>query len=439
MLLLQPNLELWKCRDIGISFTVPFRLRVLKYQFTFTEEIVVWEKKLTNWVDGIRNQAALPLRLELWNGKQYDFSSNNPNVTIRIPGVSSLSYLLTPSLSNLGTAYVEGKIDVKGRLNDIIDLAHGLAQRTLSSDSTFGRMLRSFKHTKKKDAEAIQYHYDVSNDFYSLWLDPNMVYSCAYFENGDEDLATAQLKKIDHILTKIRVQPGQKLLDIGCGWGALVIRAAQKFGANCVGITLSQRQFDLATERVKQAGLSDKIEIRLQDYRDVSGQFDRITSVGMFEHVGRNHLAAYFSKINSLLTDDGIVMNHGITSSDAEGRDTPYGGGEFIDKYVFPHGELPHIGMVLKTMQEGGLEAHDIENLRFHYARTCALWADNFETNTAEVRKMIDDKRYRIWRVYLAGCSYAFTNDLISLYQVVCTKAGLHQPLLPTSRRYIYS
>ena len=399
---------------------------------------MVWEKKLTNWVNNIRSHAALPLRLELWNGKQYDFSNDKPKVTINVPGVSSLGYLLTPSLSNLGTAYVEGKIDVKGKLTDVINLAHGLAERSLAPEGRLARIARIFTHSKKKDAEAISYHYDVSNEFYSEWLDPNMVYSCAYFENGDEDLATAQLKKIDHILTKIQLKPGQRLLDIGCGWGALVIRAAQKFGAHCVGITLSEKQYALARERVQKAGLADKIEIRLVDYRDMHGSFDRITSVGMFEHVGLKHLSAYFKKIHSLLSENGIAMNHGITSSDSQSRETAYGGGEFIDKYVFPHGELPHISLVLQTMQEGGLESMDIENLRFHYAKTCAMWADNLEEKADIVKKMVDDKHYRIWRIYLAGSSYAFTNDLIALYQVVCVKAGRRSPLLPLSRRYMY-
>lgn len=399
---------------------------------------MVWEKKLTNWVNNIRSHAALPLRLELWNGKQYDFSNDKPKVTINVPGVSSLGYLLTPSLSNLGTAYVEGKIDVKGKLTDVINLAHGLAERSLAPEGRLARIARIFTHSKKKDAEAISYHYDVSNEFYSEWLDPNMVYSCAYFENGDEDLATAQLKKIDHILTKIQLKPDQRLLDIGCGWGALVIRAAQKFGAHCVGITLSEKQYALARERVQKAGLADKIEIRLVDYRDMHGSFDRITSVGMFEHVGLKHLSAYFKKIHSLLSENGIAMNHGITSSDSQSRETAYGGGEFIDKYVFPHGELPHISLVLQTMQEGGLESMDIENLRFHYAKTCAMWADNLEEKADIVKKMVDDKHYRIWRIYLAGSSYAFTNDLIALYQVVCVKAGRRSPLLPLSRRYMY-
>ncbi|WP_211454968.1 class I SAM-dependent methyltransferase [Collimonas antrihumi] len=398
-----------------------------------------WEKRLENWVNEVRHRAALPLRLELWNGQRFDFGTYSaPEVTVRVPHVSALSYLLTPSLANLGEAYVEGKIEVEGKIKEIIAVGNALAANTLKADGKFSRITRTFRHNKEKDAEAIRYHYDVSNDFYKLWLDQNMVYSCAYFENGDEDLATAQIKKIDHILTKIQLQPGQTLLDIGCGWGALVLRAAQKFGAKCVGITLSENQYALAKERVAQAGLEDRVEIRLQDYRDITGSFDRITSVGMFEHVGLNNLPMYFSRIRSLLADDGIAMNHGITTTDVENGETPYGGGEFIEKYVFPHGELPHIGLVLKTMQEGGLEVFDVENLRRHYAKTCGIWADNLEARADEVRKAVDDRRFRIWRIYLAGSSYGFDRDWMSLYQVVCRKAGRSASTLPWSRDYIY-
>ncbi|MDP5008891.1 MAG: cyclopropane-fatty-acyl-phospholipid synthase family protein, partial [Glaciimonas sp.] len=304
------------------------------------------EKKLQRWVDEVRHRVTLPLRLVLWNGQYYDFSCPDngvfvPEVTIRVPQASALTYLLTPSLSNLGEAYVEGKIEVEGKLKKIISVGNALAANYLKPVGKFGRIVRTIRHNKEKDAEAIRYHYDVSNDFYKLWLDQNMVYSCAYFENGDEDLAAAQLKKIDHILTKINLQPGQTLLDIGCGWGALVLRATQKFGAKCVGVTLSENQYALAKERVAQAGLADQIEIRLQDYRDVTGNFDRITSVGMFEHVGLHNLPMYFAHIRNLLADDGIAMNHGITTTDINNGESPYGGGDFIEKYVFPHGEVP--------------------------------------------------------------------------------------------------
>jgi cyclopropane-fatty-acyl-phospholipid synthase len=399
------------------------------------------QMKLAAWSTGIRNRYNLPLRVELWNGEQVDLSSEQPRVKIRVPSPGGLRYLLSPTLGNLGEAYVEGALEIEGRAADMIQIGNSLAEWTGQPprSSRMASALRMISpHTREKDAEAIRYHYDVSNDFYSEFLDPAMVYSCAYFENGDEDLATAQTKKIDHILTKIGVQPGHTLLDIGCGWGALVLRAAQKFGARCVGVTLSQNQLELARERVAQAGLQDRIEIRLQDYRDVAGTFDRITSVGMFEHVGLQHLPEYFAQINKLLAPGGVVMNHGITTTDVEHRASPYGTGEFIGRYVFPHGELAHLSTVIRTMQEGGLEVRDVENLRRHYARTCEMWAENFESNTARIRQLADPKTFRIWHVYLAGCAYAFAHDWISLYQIVGSKAGQDPAQMPWSRRYMY-
>ncbi|WP_028231437.1 SAM-dependent methyltransferase [Paraburkholderia mimosarum] len=398
-----------------------------------------WEKKLAQWVEEVRNRADLPARLVLWSGQQYDFGHfAAPQVTLKVNSAAALPLLLEPSLDNLGEAYVKGKIDIEGKLADIINISYSLARSTVTNASKLARVRRYFTHSKSTDKRAIQYHYDVSNEFYKLWLDENMVYSCAYFENGDEDLATAQLKKIDHILTKIQLEEGQTLLDIGCGWGALVLRAAQKFGARCVGVTLSQNQFDLATARVKAAGLQDRIEIRLQDYRDIHGQFDRITSVGMFEHVGRKNLPGYFRKVHDLLADDGVAMNHGITSSDADSGETALGGGEFIDRYVFPDGELPHIGLALEAAQRGGLEAVDVESLRRHYAHTLDIWAENFEARAEEARKLVDDEKFRIWRVYLAGCAYAFEHDDVSIFQIVCRKAGRSAKTLPWSRRYMY-
>ncbi|QOT75544.1 SAM-dependent methyltransferase [Cupriavidus basilensis] len=398
------------------------------------------DKQLDHWIADLRDRANLPVRLRLWNGNEYPLGRfEHPAVTLTIREAGALPLLLTPSLDNLGEAYVQEKIDLDGTLSDIIAVAYRFsAAASAQAGGALARVAQHFAHTKAADKASIQYHYDVSNAFYRLWLDPGMVYSCAYFEHGNEDLATAQRKKIDHILTKIQLQPGQTLLDIGCGWGALVIRAAEKFGARCVGITLSQNQFDLATERVRQAGLSDRVEIRLQDYRDTAGTFDRITSVGMFEHVGKDNLPAYFGHMRELLADDGFAMNHGITSPDPDSGATPMDGSEFMDRYVFPQGELPHIGMVLNTLQRGGLEATDVELMRGHYRRTLQHWADNFEAQGDTIRAMVGEKKYRIWRVYLAGCSHAFDTDQMSIYQVVCHKAGLSSQSLPWSRRYIY-
>lgn len=395
------------------------------------------EMKLHAWSSGVSSKLKVPVRIELWNGRQIDLSSEPPRVTIRLPNPAALRYLLSPSLYSLGRAYVEGAIEVRGRAADMIDVVNTLAAN-FKPRKYINPLQRITRHTRHKDAAAIRYHYDVSNDFYGAWLDPAMVYSCAYFENGDEDLATAQIKKIDHILNKIGLQPGHTLLDIGCGWGALVIRAAQRFGVRCVGITLSENQCQLARERVTAAGLDHLVDIRLQDYRDIDGQFDRITSVGMFEHVGLQHLNDYFRRVQDLLAPGGVVMNHGITTTSAENNATPYGGGEFIEEYVFPEGELGHLSTVIKAMQVGGLEVRDVENLRRHYAHTCRLWTENFERHASAIAFMTDAKRFRIWHVYLAGCAYAFQHDWISLYQIVCGKAGESPDQIAWSRRGMY-
>ena len=401
---------------------------------------------LSPWAQRLRRHFNLPLLVRWQGGTSLKLGEfDQPRVTVDVRDTAGAAALLSPSLDKLGQAYVEGHIDVAGSVQDVMDMAHRLAEAGAQMDTT-GRWVRRIvhrladasSHSQSVDREAIHYHYDVSNAFYAEWLDPAMVYSCAYFENGDETLAQAQIQKIDHILTKLRIQPGQRLLDIGCGWGALVLRAAQRFGARCVGITLSQNQFDLATERVRAAGLQGRVEIRLQDYREVHEQFDRISSVGMFEHVGLKNLRAYFQQIHDLLTPDGWALNHGITSSDAQNGEARYGGGRFIDRYVFPNGELPHIGTVLTTMQEGGLEALDAENLRRHYARTLQCWSEAFEAKGEHLKTLVDDKTWRIWRMYLIGSQWAFEHDDIALFQVLCHRAGQSAQGLPWSRGWMY-
>ncbi|WP_028535719.1 SAM-dependent methyltransferase [Paludibacterium yongneupense] len=395
--------------------------------------------KVEQWSESVKKKANLPIRADLWGEHQIDFGHFvSPTVTLKVKDESVMPLLLAPSLGNLGHLYVEEKLDVDGPLHEIIACAYHLIDASISDDSPVMRAVRYFSHDKGEDKRSIAYHYDVSNAFYQLWLDRNMVYSCAYFEQGNEDLESAQLKKIDHILTKIQLQRGQTLLDIGCGWGALVIRAAQKFGARCVGITLSEEQYQYARDRVKAAGLEDRIEIRLQDYRDVRGRFDRITSVGMFEHVGRKNLTNYFGIIQQRLNPNGLAMNHGITSTDPEGGETSHGGGDFIDKYVFPQGELPHLSQVIQCMQQAGLETFDVENLRRHYVRTLQLWSERYEAQTERIRGMVDEKSYRIWRIYLAGCAHAFAIDQVSIYQVLCRHANTQACELPLSRDYMY-
>jgi len=400
---------------------------------------------LGQWAERLRARFDLPL-LVRWKGGsglklgQFD----TPAVTLDVRDANGAAALLSPTLDNLGRAYVEGHIDVEGTVQDVLKVAHHLADADIGAESAglvrrlVSKIASTVSHTKAQDKQDIQYHYDVSNAFYAEWLDPAMVYSCAYFERGDETLAQAQIKKIDHILTKLRVQPGHTLLDIGCGWGALVIRAAQQYGARCVGITLSQNQYDLAIERVKAAGLTGQVEIRLQDYRDVQGPFDHITSVGMFEHVGLKNLPTYFKIVHDLLTPEGWALNHGITSTDAWSHEASNGGGRFIDQYVFPNGELPHIGSVLTAMQESGLEAIDAEGLRRHYARTLRCWSEAFEAKTERIRQLIDDKRWRIWRIYLMGCQWAFEHDEVSIFQVLCRRAGQSARTLPWSRGWMY-
>ncbi len=383
-------------------------------------------------------RADLPLAIQLWSGARFELA-DRPRITIHVRDSSALSYLLTPSLENLGEGYVQGALDFEGSVAEMIAMAGAMASRSIEPSGAMGRVLQMFNHHKTLDAQSVQHHYDVSNDFYKLWLDEDMVYSCAYFPQGNETLAQAQTAKIDHVLRKIMLKPGERLLDIGCGWGALALRAARHWGAHVVGVTLSNRQYELARERVAQAGLQERIDIRLQDYRDVTETFDKVTSVGMFEHVGLKHLREYFGQIRARLKDGGLALNHGITSTDPDSGNVPWGAGNFIEKYVFPNGELPHISLALKQAQAAGLEALDVENLRRHYAKTLAHWSENYERAAPQIKPLVPELTYRVWRVYLAGCAHGFAQDWMSIYQILLCKAGsANLNPTPMSRAYMY-
>jgi len=399
---------------------------------------MIIEAQVEKAIDGLRAHG-LPLAIELWNGKRYQLSGETP-VTLRIPGAGALKYFIGADLAKLGEAYVEGHIDVDGPIREVLRAAEGLS-RFLGGDKKGRRPRLLNLHTRARDASAIHYHYDVSNEFYALFLDREMVYSCAYYKTGDEDIHTAQAQKLDHICRKLRLEPGDRFLDIGCGWGALVRWAAKHYGVDATGITLSRNQHELANERIAAEGLSERCRVLLQDYRDVPGEavYDKISSVGMFEHVGLKNLPVYFGAIHRLLKDGGIAMNHGITAIDPDSRAVGLGGGEFIGKYVFPHGELPHLSLALREMAAAGLEVMDVETLRLHYAKTLWQWSARLEANLEAARRHTEEKRVRIWRTYLAGCAHAFEKRWVTIQQVVVTKTGDPRANpLPWTREHLY-
>ncbi|TBU99189.1 SAM-dependent methyltransferase [Stutzerimonas kirkiae] len=379
----------------------------------------------------------LPLRLQLWDGQVFDLTPA-PHVTLILKDPSLLGELSRPSLDNLGAAYVEGRLDLSGPLDEVIRIGDRISQ-ALGEDRPVEH--QPWAHDRHTDAEAISYHYDLSNDFYRLWLDPDMVYSCAYFETGTEDLQQAQQAKLRHLCRKLRLKPGERLLDVGCGWGGLARFAAREFGVEVFGITLSQAQLELGRQRVIDEGLQDRVRLELLDYRDLpqDESFDKVVSVGMFEHVGHANLPLYCQRLFGAVRPGGLVLNHGITARHLDGRPVGHGAGEFIGRFVFPHGELPHLVNICADISESGLEVVDVESLRPHYARTLELWSQRLDERLDEARGLIPERALRIWRVYLAGCAYGFSRGWVNLHQILAGKPRADDSLeLPWSRADIY-
>lgn len=387
---------------------------------------------------------ALPLRLVFWDGEGFDFATP-ATVTITLHSARLLRLLLSGNFAALGDAYVAGEIDVDGPIADIMQVGITLAERVGKSSalSRLGRIaaLVPRRHSRRKDRADVGYHYDVGDDFYRLWLDENMIYSCAYFKDGNEDIDLAQRQKLDHICRKLMLRPGDRLLDLGCGWGGLLYWAAQHYGVSGVGITLSARQCAYARQWIAAGQLSGKVEILRQDYRDLADDagFDKIVSVGMYEHVGIRNLPLYFATVRRLLRPGGAFLNHGIVATDPHGRAQGPAGGEFIERYVFPGGAVPHLSRVVFEVARAGLEFADAEDLRPHYARTLSHWSRRLEARREEAIRAAGERRYRIWRVYLAGMAHAFDRSWLSVAQVLAFRpAHDGDAYRPWTRSYQY-
>lgn len=383
----------------------------------------------------------LPLHVSLWNGADAG-DAQTASIAVRLNSAAALAAFVNPSLGALARAYVEGEMDIDGRPRDILSLGAALCGEGVCRDKKGSDAWKWWRHTRLRDRKNIQYHYDVSNDFYGLWLDKQKVYSCAYFRDPGMSLETAQQAKLDLVCRKLALKPGERFLDIGCGWGGLIFWAAEHYGVNALGVTLSNNQHDHVKDEIKARGIQGRVEVRVMDYRDVPelGAFDKIASIGMVEHVGRKNLTAYFRRIAELLKPGGLLLNHGITAAALKSQGLGSGISEFVDEYVFPGGELEHISEVMLHATAGGLECLDAENLRPHYARTLWEWVGQLDSRADEARKLIGERKYRIWRIYMAGSAHAFDQGWLELWQVLAGKplAPGVQPNYPYTRDYIY-
>ncbi|MES2533619.1 MAG: class I SAM-dependent methyltransferase [Pseudomonadota bacterium] len=419
---------------------------------------------MTSLIPKIESQLAalpVPIALQLPDGRRV--AQPNSRVTLAFSEWSALAKLAARQVGTLGEAYVEGRVQIEGAMRDIIDATVGLLPDNPSEarPGLWGRFMTHAKsrglHTLRKDAAQIQFHYDVSDDFYALWLDPRRVYSCAYYREDSMTLAQAQEAKIDHICRKLKLQSGERFLDIGSGWGGLLLWAAEHYGVDATGITLSKNQHAHVTKLIAEKGLQDRVRVELRDYRelDVAQPFDKISSVGMFEHVGSANMPVYFNKIYSLLKPGGLVLNHGITSGRLDYQQLGAGMGDFIEKYIFPGGELLHVTHVLRETAASGLEMVDTESLRPHYARTLWAWSDALEAQLDEARAVLTrssdatqaERVLRAYRLYLAGSAMSFEQGWISLHQMLSTRPDGKvaarslrgaQSVYPFTRDYIY-
>jgi cyclopropane-fatty-acyl-phospholipid synthase len=408
----------------------------------------------------------LPVCVRLWDGSSVPLGSHaDPNIALAIhsPGVLS-SLLRRPTMDNLLRHYAAGRLAVEGtdiasfgdrvRVSGLRGRLRGLSLWWLcrqalpflfhpADHAPVGYRFEDDRPAgREHNRELIQFHYDLGNDFYQLFLGSQMQYSCAYFRDWNNSLEQAQEDKLEMICRKLRLRPGERLLDVGCGWGGLICHAAQQYGVMAHGITLSQQQLEFVRDKIRALGLERRVTVELRDYHDLEGSYDKIASIGMFEHVGIANFPGYFRKLHGLLRDRGILLNHSIarTAKPSAGRFRklqPFN--RFIRKYIFPGSELDHIGHTLEVMETHRFEIHDVEGWREHYARTARLWCQRLAARRDEAERLVGLERYRLWAVYLAGVAFAFGDGSLRIFQVVASKrAGRGASGLPATREDLY-
>jgi cyclopropane-fatty-acyl-phospholipid synthase len=406
--------------------------------------------------------------LKLWDGSVTPLGSNVTGplqILIASAGVIG-SLLRRPTLDNFIRHYVHKGIDFSG--GTLIDIGSQLnrsgrsvkikGREALSiagslwpflfagtaiakDDQGFSGDIIGEKRKTADNKDYIQFHYDLSDDFYALFLDPEMVYSCAYFTDWGNDIAKAQADKLEMICRKLRLKPGERFLDIGCGWGGLICHAASAYGVMAHGITLSENQLAFARAKIKRLGLQDRVTVELKDYSAMEGTFDKIASIGMYEHIGLKNIPAYMHKMQSLLARDGLFLNHAISRRAPKGswlkrRMRPEQ--KAIAKYIFPGGELDDIGHSLVAMERAGFEIQDVEAWRLHYARTCKLWCERLTAERERAVEFVGEEKYRIWAAYLAGVSLAFSRGTLRIFQTLVSKSAKRAPAIPSTRADLY-